>query len=96
MREEAKEVKDKIPILGDLPLLGRLFRSHGETTQKKNLLIFVTAHVLSADGTPLKNPVPGTFTPEELEKLPVQSSTPTATTELPAFSSKSKKQLYRH
>ncbi|MDR0445107.1 MAG: hypothetical protein LBG98_02380 [Puniceicoccales bacterium] len=55
MHKEAKEVHDKVPILGDLPLLGKLFRSHGETTQKKNLLIFVTANILSADGMPLKD-----------------------------------------
>ncbi|MDR0728438.1 MAG: hypothetical protein LBF21_02420 [Puniceicoccales bacterium] len=66
MREEAKEVRDKVPILGDLPLLGKLFRSHGETTQKKNLLIFVTAHILSADGLPLR--------PSDDEGLPPEAS----------------------
>ena len=39
-REEVKKVTDKVPILGDLPLLGRLFRSKGQTTRKRNLLIF--------------------------------------------------------
>ncbi|MDR1890559.1 MAG: type II and III secretion system protein [Puniceicoccales bacterium] len=49
-REEIKEVSDKIPILGDIPLLGKLFRSKSETTQKRNLLIFVTAHTISPLG----------------------------------------------
>ncbi|MDR1435517.1 MAG: type II and III secretion system protein [Puniceicoccales bacterium] len=53
-REEVKEVHDKVPLLGDIPIIGKLFRSKGETTQKKNLLIFVTANILSPGGTPLR------------------------------------------
>jgi len=53
-REEVKKVNDKIPVLGDIPLLGRMFRSKGETTQKRNLLIFVTANLLSPGGLPKK------------------------------------------
>jgi general secretion pathway protein D len=49
-REEVKEVDDKIPILGDIPIFGRLFRSKSETTQKRNLLIFVTARTVSPVG----------------------------------------------
>jgi general secretion pathway protein D len=44
-REEVKAVRDKIPILGDIPLLGKLFRSRGQSSQKRNLLIFVTARL---------------------------------------------------
>jgi len=51
-REEVKKVEDKVPILGDVPLLGRLFRSRGESSQKRNLLIFVTASLVSPAGTP--------------------------------------------
>jgi len=51
-REHAVRVKDKIPILGSLPLLGFLFRSEGESTQKRNLLIFVTANLVSPGGSP--------------------------------------------
>lgn len=51
-REEVKQVKDKVPILGDIPLLGRLFRSKAESTQKRNLLIFVTARLVNPGGHP--------------------------------------------
>lgn len=51
-REEVKTVSDKIPVLGDVPLLGRLFRSEGETATKRNLLIFVTANLVSPGGSP--------------------------------------------
>jgi hypothetical protein len=47
-REEVKDVQDKIPLLGDIPLIGRLFRSKGHSTQKRNLLIFVTAKLVDS------------------------------------------------
>ena len=50
-REEIKTVEDKVPVLGDIPLLGRLFRSEGETSLKRNLLIFVTANLISPGGS---------------------------------------------
>ncbi len=51
-REEVKTINDKVPLLGDIPLLGRLFQSKGETSSKKNLLIFVTANLISPGGSP--------------------------------------------
>lgn len=51
-REEVKQVKDKVPVLGDIPLLGRLFRSKAESAQKRNLLIFVTARLVNPGGAP--------------------------------------------
>ena len=53
IREELVTVKDKIPILGDIPLLGWLFRSEGSYSQKKNLLIFVTARLVDPAGRPV-------------------------------------------
>jgi len=53
-RDEVKTVSDKVPVLGDIPGLGRLFRSEGETRQKRNLLIFVTANLVSPGGSPAR------------------------------------------
>jgi general secretion pathway protein D len=50
-RDEVKTVKDKVPVLGDIPGVGRLFRSEGETRQKRNLLVFVTANLVSPGGS---------------------------------------------
>jgi general secretion pathway protein D len=50
-RDEVRTINDKVPFLGDIPGLGRLFRSEGETRQKKNLLIFVTANLVSPGGS---------------------------------------------
>jgi type IV pilus assembly protein PilQ len=40
----------KVPLLGDIPILGRLFRSNSTDTTKRNLLVFITARTLSPDG----------------------------------------------
>ncbi len=50
-REEVRSVDDSVPILADIPFIGRLFKSKGETRQKKNLLIFVTANRISPGGS---------------------------------------------
>lgn len=49
-REEVKETHDKIPFFSQIPLLGKLFTSKGQTSQKKNLLIFVTANLVDEYG----------------------------------------------
>lgn len=50
IREELTSFEDKIPILGDIPILGRLFRSEGTRSEKRNLLIFVTARLVDPAG----------------------------------------------
>jgi general secretion pathway protein D len=54
MREDIQTVEDKVPILGDIPIIGRLFQSQGENRIKSNLIIFVTAQIIDATGRPLK------------------------------------------
>lgn len=49
-REDVKKVDDKVPLLGSMPVIGRLFRSQGESSQKRNLLIFVTANLVNPGG----------------------------------------------
>jgi type IV pilus assembly protein PilQ len=44
--EDEAGVKDRIPILGDIPLLGRLFKNRAEKTAKRNLIIFVTPRII--------------------------------------------------
>ncbi|MEO1632574.1 MAG: type II and III secretion system protein, partial [Bacteroidota bacterium] len=39
----------KIPILGDIPLLGRLFRSRSRTKRESELVIYITPHVFYGD-----------------------------------------------
>jgi len=42
--------KDKVPVIGDLPILGRLFQSQTKGSVKKNLMIFVTATIVDPAG----------------------------------------------
>lgn len=44
----------KVPVLGSIPLLGRLFRSDSKNDQVRNLIIFITAKTVPADGAPIE------------------------------------------
>ena len=46
MRESVSRSETKIPILGDIPLLGALFRRQSTTRQKNNLLLFLTPYII--------------------------------------------------
>jgi general secretion pathway protein D len=48
--EAVEKANDKIPVLGDIPFIGALFRSKSEKSVKKNLLIFVTAKLVDPAG----------------------------------------------
>jgi general secretion pathway protein D len=54
--ENVTRTKDKVPILGDLPLAGRFFRSESSQTKKKNLLIFVTPTIIDPAGNRVHTP----------------------------------------
>lgn len=53
MREDVQKVEDKVPLLGDIPHVGRLFRSSSEQHTKRNLIMFVTASLLDPAGQPV-------------------------------------------
>jgi len=65
MREDVQKTEDKTPILGDVPLVGRLFRTNAEQHIKRNLVIFVTARLVNPAGQPLNT----TEEEEETETL---------------------------
>ena len=48
--EKVESYEDKVPVLGSLPLVGRLFRNEGERAVKRNLMIFVTAKKVEPTG----------------------------------------------
>jgi len=61
LREDIQNVDEKIPLLGDLPVFGRMFQGKTEQAIKKNTLIFVTPRILDVSGQPL-NPTAGSPT----------------------------------
>jgi general secretion pathway protein D len=74
MREDVQKVEDKTPIIGDIPLVGRAFRTNVDQHIKKNLIIFVTARVVTPSGL--------AFNPEEEEE---EGLLPPALPEAPAY-----------
>ncbi len=53
MREDVQKTEDRTPILGDIPIVGRLFRTNTEQHLKRNLVIFVTARLVNPAGQPI-------------------------------------------
>ncbi len=50
MREDVQKTEDRTPIIGDIPIVGRLFRTNSEQHLKRNLVIFVTARLINPGG----------------------------------------------
>ena len=53
MRNTTINGNTRVPLLGSIPGLGRLFRSDSSNDERLNLLIFITARTVSADGAPI-------------------------------------------
>src|SRR5207302_972753 len=69
MREDVQKTEDKVTILGDIPLVGRAFRTNVEQHNKKNLIIFVTARQITTYGAPVEEEE-GEVLPPELPQVP--------------------------
>src|SRR5438067_454189 len=76
MREDVQKVEDRTPFLGDIPMVGRLFRTNVDQHVKRNLIIFVTARLVNPAGQPVNQ------TEEEEEQETVQ---PPVLPEIPAY-----------
>jgi len=53
-RQEIQTVEDKVPILGDLPLIGRFGRSRTELHYERKLIILVTVRSVDSSGMPVE------------------------------------------
>lgn len=49
--EAVNETVDKVPLLGDIPILGHLFKSTKSSTEKRNLMVFIRATIVRDDKT---------------------------------------------
>jgi general secretion pathway protein D len=70
MREDVQKSEDKVPIIGDIPLVGRAFRTNVEQHTKKNLIMFVTARIVTPAGLPLNEEEEEGLLPPELPEVP--------------------------
>lgn len=49
-QKQTEDRVTKIPVLGDLPLVGKLFRGRSRNTVSSELVVFITPHILSPEG----------------------------------------------
>jgi type II secretory pathway component GspD/PulD (secretin) len=73
LAEDVAKTKDKVPVLGDLPWVGRLFRTEARISQKKNLIIFVTPTIIDPAGNRVHNDADLPFAKERLPAQPLAS-----------------------
>jgi general secretion pathway protein D len=50
MKDNIAYIESKVPILGDIPVLGYLFKSSKRSIEKTNLLIFITPYIIKDNG----------------------------------------------
>ena len=50
MKDTTSKTTTKVPVLGSIPLLGKLFRKEDDSVERSNLLIFVTAQLITPAG----------------------------------------------
>jgi len=49
IRDDVTNIEQKVPLLGDIPLVGLLFRKKVKQRIRTNLLIFLTPHIVTSD-----------------------------------------------
>jgi general secretion pathway protein D len=85
---QVQDTKDKVPGIGDVPLIGRLFQSSSKDAVKKNLMIFVTATIVDPAGNRVHSdddlPFAQSAIPTQPEGAGQVSETVRTTHELPA------------
>jgi len=78
IRDDKTVVEDKVPFLGDLPIIGGLFKVKRDHVQKTNLLIFITPHILtnSKDVAEAKKRKQDEITPELSKRVNKEQASP--------------------
>ena len=71
---------DKVPVLGDVPIIGRLFQSQIKSSVKKNLMIFVTATIVDPAGNRIHSPDELPFAQSAIPPQPPGAGQATETT----------------
>ncbi len=68
MRSASNDTNNKVPVLGSIPVLGRLFAHKARIHDTSNLIIFITAKTISAEGAPVEE----VFNPNQVRSLQMQ------------------------
>ena len=75
VNNQVTEQFSKVPGIGDVPVLGKLFRSRSLSKSQDELLVMVTPHVVHAGAPPKLPPLPNFPTPF-IPPLPSKTTTP--------------------
>lgn len=68
IRTQSIKGNTRVPVLGEFPLIGRLFRSDSTDTESTNLIIFITAKSINAEGAGVED----IFDPRQIRGLHMQ------------------------
>jgi pilus assembly protein CpaC len=68
LRNTANNSIDKTPFLGDLPVLGALFRSTKFQKQESELVVIVTPYLVRPVSTQMANPTDGYRVPDDIQR----------------------------
>ncbi|MFM7182090.1 MAG: Amuc_1098 family type IV pilus outer membrane protein [Verrucomicrobiales bacterium] len=79
IREDVQNVEDKVPLLGDTPIIGRLFKTKAEERFKRNLMVFVTARLIDPSGKPVNSIAGETFGGAGMFTTPATNEVPATT-----------------
>jgi type II secretory pathway component GspD/PulD (secretin) len=84
IQENETRTNSKIPLLGDVPLVGRVFRNEQRTSSRNELIIVVTPHLLTPGSSTLPGPPLLTIpSPQPLPTLPANATLPAPSGLLP-------------
>ena len=52
VKDKIIDIKKKLPLLGDIPVLGLIFQKSEKTNTKTDLMIFITPHIITPEVAP--------------------------------------------
>ncbi|MDD3906279.1 MAG: TonB family protein [Candidatus Omnitrophica bacterium] len=56
IKDERTSTVDKIPVLGDIPIIGKAFQKTNDRVQKQELVVFLTPHIVTGEYDLLEQP----------------------------------------
>ncbi len=51
IKDKTTDIKKKVPILGDVPILGLAFQKSEKTIEKTDLMVFITPHIITPEAS---------------------------------------------
>ena len=70
--ETLKRTKDKVPVLGDIPLVGKMFRHEKKFVETKHVLVFITPTIIDPAGNTVHSPEDMPFAKDAVPQQPTE------------------------